>query len=119
MLMGISVAVSALMIIVAYSVNRKPSFAENKGLAKVLEHKWYVDELYDAVIVRPIEAMSRFLDKIVERRGIDGIVNSVGKTVRWGGDRLRLLQSGQVGFYIFMMVLGMVVLFSISFFWIK
>jgi NADH-quinone oxidoreductase subunit L len=119
MLMGISVAVSVLMIIMAYVVNRKPSFAENKGLAKVLENKWYVDELYDTVIVRPIEAMSRMLDKIVERRGIDGVVNGVGKTVRWGGDRLRLLQSGQVGFYIFMMVLGMVILFSISFFCIK
>jgi NADH-quinone oxidoreductase subunit L len=119
MLMGVSVAASVLMIIVAYAVNRKPSFVENKGLAKVLEHKWYVDELYDAIIVRPIEALSRALDKFAERRGIDGIVNGVGKTVRWGGDRLRLLQTGQVGFYIFMMVLGMVVLFSLSFFWIK
>lgn len=119
MLMGISVTVSVLMIIVAYSVNRKPNFVENKGLAKVLENKWYVDELYDAVVIRPIEALSRLLDKFAERRGIDGIVNGVGKTVRWGGDRLRLLQSGQVGFYIFIMVLGMVVLFTISFFWIK
>ena len=119
MLMGISVAVSVLMIIVAYSVNRKPNFVENTGLAKVLENKWYVDELYDAVVVRPMEALSGMLDKFAEKRGIDGIVNGVGKTVRWGGDRLRLLQSGQVGFYIFIMVLGMVVLFTISFFWIK
>ncbi|MES2701067.1 MAG: NADH-quinone oxidoreductase subunit L [Bacteroidota bacterium] len=119
MLMGISVAVSVLMIIVAYTVNRKPNFAENTGLAKVLENKWYVDELYDAIIVRPIEAFSRMMDKFAERRGIDGLVNGVGKTVRWGGDRLRLLQSGQVGFYIFIMVLGIVVLFSLSFFWVR
>lgn len=119
MLMGVSVAVSVLMIIIAYAVNRKPNFVPNTGLAKVLENKWYVDELYDAIIVRPIEALSRLLDKLAERRGIDGIVNGVGKTVRWGGDRLRMLQSGQVGFYIFIMVLGMVVLFSLSFFWIK
>lgn len=119
MLMGVSVGVSVLMIIVAYAVNRKPSFVENTGLAKVLENKWYVDELYDTIIVRPIEVLSRLLDKFAERKGIDGIVNGVGKTVRWGGDRLRLLQSGQVGFYIFIMVLGMVVLFSLSFFWIK
>jgi len=118
-LMAISVGVSVLMIIVAYSMHRKPQFAENKGLAKVLENKWYVDELYDALIVRPMETLSRLLDKYAERRGIDGIVNGVGKTVRWGGDRLRLLQSGQVGFYIFIMVLGMVVLFTISFFWTK
>ena len=85
----------------------------------MLANKWYVDELYDAVIVKPIEALSRLLDKFVEKRGIDGIVNGVGKTVRWGGDRLRLLQSGQVGFYIFIMVLGIVVLFTVSFFWVK
>jgi len=119
MLMGISVAASVIMIIVAYLVNKKPAFAENKGLAKVLENKWYLDEIYDAIIVRPIEAFSNLLDKFAERRGIDGIVNGVGKTVRWGGDRLRLLQSGQVGFYIFIMVMGIVVLFTLSFFWIK
>jgi NADH-quinone oxidoreductase subunit L len=89
------------------------------GFKNVLANKWYIDELYDATIVRPIEALSRFFDKFVERRGIDGIVNGVGKTIRWGSDRLRLLQSGQVGFYIFIMVLGIVILFSVSFFWIK
>jgi len=119
MLMGVSVAVSVIMIVVAYTMTRKPNFAGNKGIAKALENKWYVDELYEAIIVRPIEGLSRLLDKFAERRGIDGVVNGVGKTVRWGGDRLRLLQSGQVGFYIFIMVLGIVVLFTVSFFWIK
>ena len=118
-LMAVSVIAAVIMIILAWSVNRKPKFAENKGLAKVLENKWYVDELYDAVIIRPFGALSRLLDKYVERSGIDGVVNGVGKTVKWGGNRLRLLQSGQVGFYIFIMVLGIVVLFALSFFWIK
>lgn len=119
MLMGLSVAAAVIMIIVAWSVNRKPDFTESKGLAKVLENKWYIDELYDAVIVRPLDALAGVLDKFVEKSGIDGIVNGVGKTVRWGGDRLRLLQTGQVGFYIFIMVLGIVVLFTVSFFWVK
>jgi len=119
LLMAISVGAAMLMIIVAYSVNRKPNFVENKGLAKVLENKWYVDELYDTVIVKPIEGLSRLLDRFAERMGIDGIVNGVGKTVRWGSDRLRLLQTGQVGFYIFVLVMGMVALFALSFFWIR
>ena len=119
MLMGISVVAAVIMIIVAWTVNRKPNFAENTGLGKVLENKWYLDELYDAIIVRPIEALSNVLDKFAERKGIDGIVNGVGKTVKWGGDRMRLLQSGQVGFYIFIMVMGIVVLFALSFFWVK
>jgi NADH-quinone oxidoreductase subunit L len=51
--------------------------------------------------------------------GIDGIVNGVGKLVRFGGDRVRLLQTGQVGFYIFVMVIGITILFALSFFWIR
>jgi NADH-quinone oxidoreductase subunit L len=119
MLMGASVVLSVIMIIVAWTMYRKPAFAENAGFGKVLKNKWYIDELYDAVILKPINALSGLMDKFVERSGIDGIVNGVGKTVRWGGDRIRLLQSGQVGFYIFIMVVGMVLLFTVSFFWIK
>jgi len=118
-LMAVSVSVSVIAIVIAYTANRKPNFVPNTGIAKLLENKWYVDELYDAIIVRPIGALSNVLDRFAERKGIDGIVNGVGKTVKWGSDRLRLLQSGQVGFYIFIMVLGIVVLFSLSFFWIK
>ncbi len=118
-LMTVSVVAAVIMIVVAYVVNKKPDFAENKGFAKLLENKWYVDEIYDAIIIRPMEGLSNLLDKFAEKKGIDGVVNGVGKTVRWGGDRLRLLQSGQVGFYIFIMVLGIVVLFTLSFFWIR
>lgn len=113
-LMGVSVVVVLIMIGVAYNVNKAPKFEENTGLAKVLENKWYVDELYNAVIVRPMEAFSRFLDKYAEKQGIDGLVNGVGKSVRWSSDKVRLIQNGQVGVYIFFMVLGMVILFAIS-----
>lgn len=119
MLMGVSVVVSVIMIVVAWSVNRKPTFAPNKGLAKALEQKWYIDELYDTVIVKPLAAISRFIDNVFEKTFIDGTVNGIGKTVKWSGERIRLLQAGQVGFYIFMMVLGMIALFSVSVFWIK
>ena len=113
----ISSAVAVIFSIAGVMANRKPNFAPNTGLAKVLENKWYVDELYNAVIVRPLEALSRFLDRVVERLGIDGLVNGVGKFVRYGSDRVRLLQSGQVGYYIFVMVLGMTILLAIGFFY--
>lgn len=119
MLMGLSTGLVIIMIIVAYNATKKPNFKENSGLAKVLENKWYVDELYDTIIVRPLLALSSAFDSFVEKMGIDGVVNGVGKTVRWGSDRVRLLQTGQVGFYIFMMVIGMTLLFTISFFWVQ
>lgn len=119
MLMGLSTALVIAMIIFAYARTKKPDFAPNTGIAKLLENKWYVDEIYDAIIVRPLQALSAFFDKVVEQLGIDGIVNGVGKLVNWGGDKIRLAQSGQVGFYIFAMVLGITALFAISFFWIQ
>lgn len=90
--------------------------AETTGLGKVLENKWYVDELYDALVVQPLGAFSRFLNTVVEKSVIDAWVNGLGKGVQWSSRQIRLIQNGQVGFYIFAMVLGMVVLFLISFF---
>lgn len=119
MLIAVSTVVAIVFSIVGYVANKNPKFAENTGLAKVLENKWYIDELYDSVIVKPLHSLSLLLDKYVEKQGIDGGVNGVGRLVRWGGDRVRLLQSGQVGFYIFVMVIGITVLFALSFFWIK
>lgn len=85
------------------------------GIAKVLENKWYVDELYNAIIVKPLMMLSRFFEEAIEKSGIDRLVNGVGRGVHWGSQQVRLLQSGQVGFYIFAMVIGMVVLFVIGF----
>ncbi len=116
MLIGLSVGVVMIMILAAFRLTARPDFVPTKGLARTLENKWYVDELYDAIIVRPLGHLSLLMDRFVERAGIDGLVNGVGRTVRWGGERVRLLQNGQVGFYIFVMVVGVTVLFAISFF---
>ena len=119
MLLGISTAIAVVFSIIGVAVHRKPNFVANTGLSKVFENKWYVDELYDTIIVRPLNALSDMLDRFVEKMGIDGIVNGIGKLVRFGGDRVRLLQTGQVGFYIFVMVIGITILFALSFFWIR
>ncbi len=118
-LMGVSTGLAVVMILMAVAVNKRPSFTPNTGLARVLENKWYVDELYDAVVVRPLYALAQFLYRFAERLGIDGFVNGIGKSVQWGSERIRLLQSGQVGFYIFAMVLGMLLVFALSVFWIR
>jgi len=89
---------------------------EATGFAKILENKWYVDELYDAVIVKPLNALAGFLNNVVERLGLDGLVNGVGKAVQYGSRQIRLLQSGQVGAYILLMVIGVVVLIIVQIF---
>jgi len=96
--------------------NYQAETTEQTGFAKVLQNKWYVDELYDAIIVRPLKSISVFLNNVIERSGIDGLVNGVGRGINYGSRQIRLLQSGQVGAYILMMVIGTIVLFIIQMF---
>lgn len=89
---------------------------EEKGFAKVLQNKWYIDEIYDAIIVKPLHSISVFFNNVVEKSGIDGIVNGVGRGINYGSRQIRLLQNGQVGNYILMMVIGILILFVIQMF---
>ena len=111
MLMGISVAIAVIAIVVAINkFSKKPELQEAHGFAKLLENKWYVDELYDNIIVKPLNSLGSFFKNIIERRGIDGMVNGVGKLVNYSARQLRLLQNGLVGGYILFMVLAIIVL---------
>jgi len=116
MLMGISVAVATIAILFAVShYSKKPQLEDATGLGKVLENKWYVDELYDTVIVNPLNALAGFFKNIVEKSGIDGFVNGIGRFVNYASRQIRLVQTGQVSGYILMMVVSFVV---IVFIWI-
>lgn len=116
-LIGITTILVLITVVISWKKYAAPGFTEKEstGLAAVLEHKWYVDEIYDAIISKPLKAISGWLNTAVEKSGIDGIVNGVGKSVQWGGRQIRLLQNGQVGFYLFGMVIGMVILLAIAF----
>ena len=78
------------------------------GFGKVLANKWYVDELYDRVVVRPLTWCSR----VILWKGIDqGLIDGAGvngsaglaRAAGWVGSKL---QTGEVGFYVVLFVLG-------------
>ncbi len=118
LLMTISSVLAVIASLWAWTKFRKykPTVDESTGFAKVLENKWYVDEIYDTVIVRPFRSLSVFFNNVIERSGIDGLVNGVGKGINYGSRQIRLLQNGQVGNYILMMVVGILILFIIQMF---
>ena len=69
----------------------------------------YIDELYDAAIVRPVVAMSRnVLWKVVDVEVIDGAVNGTGGVVETGAAWLRRLQTGSVRVYAASLMVGVV-----------
>ena len=117
-LMGTSVALALVALLYAWNRFSKYQRTEKEetGLGKVLENKWYVDELYDSIIVKPVMSIAKYFNNVVEKKGIDGFVNGIGKAVNYSSRQIRLLQSGQVGAYVLMMVLGILILFIVQLF---
>jgi NADH-quinone oxidoreductase subunit L len=73
-------------------------------------NKWYVDDAYDRLFVRPTCTAASELWKRVDVNLIDGAVNGIARGVAWGGWFLRLIQSGQVQHYALAMAVGIVIL---------
>jgi NADH-quinone oxidoreductase subunit L len=73
-------------------------------------HKWYVDEVYDALIVRPMAFFARILWKWVDAGFIDGIVNGVAYLTGGISQRLRKVQTGVVSNYALAIALGTVLI---------
>ncbi len=118
-LMGGVLLLILVMIVLASKKFSKENIdtAAPSGFSAVLFNKWYVDEIYEAIIVRPINWISSFLSRVVDNRLIDGLVNGVGKGVQFSARQLRLLQSGQVGSYILIMMIAIILFFIFQLFW--
>ena len=70
------------------------------GVHRVLEHKYYLDEIYDAAVVEPVQIVSEDgLWKGVDVGVIDRMVNGVGQVVGGTSEVLRLFQTGSVRMY--------------------
>jgi len=113
-LVAMAVLVAALGMVGAFRLLKPETLAParlappERGLGRLLWKKWYVDELYDALIVRPLMWLSReVLWKVVDMRLVDGLlVNGTAAASRalgWVGSRL---QTGEVGMYVVLFVVG-------------
>jgi len=84
------------------------------GPYKLLSGKYFIDELYAAVIVRPLVWISdKVLWHTVDERAIDGAVNGVAFVSRESGDRLRHANTGNIRSYATWIVLGVLVFTSL------
>ncbi|MBR0571934.1 NADH-quinone oxidoreductase subunit L [Microvirga sp. STS03] len=122
MLMGISVAVAVVAIILAYVMyvsKKQVPAAEGTQLSPIhnlIYNKYYIDELYNAIIVRPLMWLSSVFHKVFDVTIVDGIVNGVGKFVMQSSRTLRFAQSGAIGFYILLMVVSIALILFLNFF---
>ncbi|PWB48594.1 MAG: NADH-quinone oxidoreductase subunit L [Candidatus Methylomirabilota bacterium] len=114
-------AVAALVmavggIVVAYRYclldpNRAERLAQrHPALYRILLHKYWVDEFYDATVIRPTVGSARMLSEALDARAIDGSVNGIAVLTAWAGSLLRRLQTGEVPAYVLSILVGAVVL---------
>ena len=79
-------------------------------LWKLLSHKYYVDEIYQTLVVAPLAKLAQFLWRPFDQGLIDGAVNGTGFVVTALGEVLRTTQTGQVRHYAFLMFVSSIVL---------
>ena len=111
---GITLVVIAMGIFVAYRVFyvRQPSPESVGAIAppvyRLFANRWYVDELYDVAIVRPFILIGLFLNTIVERFVINGVVEGSALAVRGSAGDLKRVQTGYVRNYALSILFGAV-----------
>jgi NADH-quinone oxidoreductase subunit L len=88
---------------------------EKTGIIKLIYSKFYVDDVYNFLLIKPFLWLSGIFHSIFELKLIDPAIESIGRFTIFSGRKLRLLQTGNVGFYLFAMVFGiiMVLVFNI------
>lgn len=117
MLMGIAVAGAVVSIYVAYQLfvvsGVLPADKEEdlKWWQKIIHHKFYVDELYDNIVRKPIDFMGKVCFKFFEKIVMDGIVDGIGNTTLFFGEWIRKIHIGNIAYYIMVMTGAIIAIF--------
>ena len=116
-LSGVAVAAATAGLVVAWRMYSKGAQRPKlEGAYKVLYNKYYVDELYHAVVVGPLIWLSRnVLWKVMDEGIIDGAVNGIASVSSAIGDTVRHTQSGNTRSYAVWVLIGALVVFAIIF----
>ncbi|MFC4599729.1 NADH-quinone oxidoreductase subunit L [Cohnella hongkongensis] len=115
LVMIVSAAVGLLGLYIGWlmyakgTIRRDAVSSRVPGLVRVLERKYYIDELYQAAFVKPLHGLGRLLE-LFDEHVVDGLVRLSGYAVAGVGRLNTRLQSGQVQAYALTAVIGIVVL---------
>lgn len=123
LMMIVSTGIAAAGILLAYLMYiKKPELPGKLSrsfrlIYKLIFNKFYIDEIYDVIFVYPTKKLSMFLWKGFDVILIDGMVNGAAKLVELNGRILKIIHTGYVRNYAFLIVFGsvMIILFTIFF----
>ena len=119
LLMAVATVGALIGIAIAYKKylrdNAVPSQdSEITGFSKVLYNKYYVDEAYEAIFVKPINVLSRFFRDFIETT-LSMLVFGLGKATNEIALTGKKAHNGSVGFYLFVFVIGVIVILTYLF----
>jgi NADH-quinone oxidoreductase subunit L len=112
---GVSTVVAAVVIVMTFRaiLSQKVAAVDAPapaGLAGILYNKWYIDELYDRIVIRPMLVLWRGCWRIVDVGLIDGTINAMAGSARLVGWFGSLFQTGRLATYVFFFVTGVLVI---------
>lgn len=112
LLMALSVLVSVAAILFAFrKYSKVESFREEKGLGKIIENKFFVDELYDKAIINPLKKTSEvFLWNFIDIKIIDGFLNSLSNYILKLSIEWKKIQTGIIQDYATIALSGIVLI---------
>lgn len=120
MIISFSVALASILFarLLYVKKNMLPQAdSEEKSFMYTLsQNKFYIDELYAKIVINPLHILSKGAYRFVEISGIDKAVNSFAPATQGLSNLVRRAQTGETGFYIFAMVIGIIVIFFMNFF---
>lgn len=79
-------------------------------LYRALEHKWWIDELYEKLLLKPLHALAQFFFVAIDGLVIESLVNGSAKFTQANAELLRGVQSGKVGIYLICVFIGVLLL---------
>jgi NADH-quinone oxidoreductase subunit L len=115
-LMALAIVIVTVVVLLArnkYVSKSELPAADGAALSpvsKLIANKYYVDEVYDLLIVKPLHWLSGVFYRVMDIQVVDGFVNFLGRGVVWSSNNLRLAQTGKIGYYVFVMVLSLALL---------
>ena len=113
-LMGLSTVLILLVIFIAHGRFAKKATLDPEADAlsffpRLFARKWYIDELYEKLLEKPYGWFSAKFSSIGEDRVMVPLMNGAGRVTQKAGQVLRLVQTGNMSFYLFAMVAGIIV----------
>jgi NADH-quinone oxidoreductase subunit L len=113
LVMGLAGIALAYLMYMVFPLLPMRLAAQFRGIYLFLLNKWYFDELYDAIFVRPAIRLARTLWQTGDATLIDGVPNGLAELTVDGSRQAVKIQTGSLAVYAFVMLIGVVLLIGI------